>query len=224
MGKLGGTLYIPTRAADRALFEEPTVTLSHFLSCLHQRRVAPFATAATAAMLAALTLGAGTSQAAEPTTVLQGAAVTEANLVEALVPDEAPLRTRSLRVVKDAAPQQAARKPSASLLITFQTNSAELTPQARQQLDVVAQALRNEKLADFTFNVEGHADPRGTQGQNLTLSQQRAESVRRYLVGTHAIGAERLSAVGKGDAEPLNTGNPAAPENRRVTLVTKVAN
>jgi flagellar motor protein MotB len=43
-------------------------------------------------------------------------------------------------------------------------------------------------------------------------------------VGTHAIGAERLSAVGKGDSEPLNTGNPAAPENRRVTLVTRVAN
>jgi len=211
MGKLGRTLYIPSRAADRAHFEEPTVTLS------------PFRLSRSAA-LAALMLCMGAAQAAESTTVLKGAAVTEANLVEALAPDEAPLRMRSLRVVKDAAPQQAARKPSASLLITFQTNSAELTPQARQQLDVVAQALRNEKLAEFAFNVEGHADPRGTQDLNQTLSQQRAESVRRYLVGTHAIGAERLSAVGKGDSEPLNTGNPAAPENRRVTLVTRVAN
>lgn len=157
-----------------------------------------------------------------PTTVLKGKAVTENNLIDALTPEE-PVVTRSLRVQRDTPGQQAARKPSASLLITFETNSAELTPQAKKQLDVVAAALRNNKLADYGFNVEGHADPRGTHDINLSLSQQRAESVRNYLISAHSIDAKRLKAVGKGDSEVLNVKDPAAVENRRVTIVTDVS-
>ncbi len=173
---------------------------------------------------AALLAGLGLAHAEDPapTTVLKGKAVTEGNLIDALTPEE-PVVTRSLRVQRDTPGQQAARKPSASLLITFETNSAELTPQAKKQLDVVAAALRNNKLADYGFNVEGHADPRGTHDLNLSLSQQRAESVRNYLVTAHSIDPKRLKAVGKGDAEVLNAKDPAAPENRRVTIVTDVS-
>ena len=153
--------------------------------------------------------------------VLKGKAVTESNLIDALTPEETVV-TRSLRVQRDNPGQQAARKPSASLLITFETNSADLTPQAKKQLDVVAAALNNNKLAEYSFNVEGHADPRGAHDTNLSLSQQRAESVRQYLVSAHAIDAKRLKAVGKGDTEQINAENPAAPENRRVTIVTDV--
>lgn len=174
--------------------------------------------------LSAVALAAGLSLAhAEgvPTTVLKGKSVTESNLIDALTPEE-PVVTRSLRVQRDTPGQQAARKPSASLLITFETNSADLTPQAKKQLDVVAAALRNNKLAEYSFNVEGHADPRGSHDLNLSLSQQRAESVRNYLVSAHSIDAKRLKAVGKGDSEVLNSSNPAAVENRRVTIVTDV--
>jgi len=86
----------------------------------------------------------------------------------------------------------------------------------------VASALNNNKLAEYSFNVEGHADPRGEHTANQSLSQQRAESVRQYLMTAHAIDAKRLKAVGKGDSELLNANNPAAPENRRVTIVTDV--
>jgi outer membrane protein OmpA-like peptidoglycan-associated protein len=68
--------------------------------------------------------------------------------------------------------------------------------------------------------VEGHTDPRGTADSNLVLSRERADSVRRYLIENHGIEADRLTAEGKGDREPLNTSSPAAPENRRVTFVT----
>lgn len=178
----------------------------------------------------ALLLAAGLACAEDPasTTVLKGNAVTESNLVDALTPEDAPVVTRSLRVQRDnpvkpgAAAADKPRKASASLLITFETNSAELMPQAKKQLDVVAAALRNDKLAEYSFNVEGHADPRGTHDGNLTLSQQRAESVRSYLVTQHSIDTKRLKAVGKGDAELLNKSNPNAIENRRVTIVTDV--
>jgi len=108
----------------------------------------------------------------------------------------------------------------ASLLIEFETNSSALTDAARKQLDVVGRALNTSRLAAFHFTVEGHADPRGSPTANLRLSQARAESVRDYLVHSQNVATARLTPLGKGDREPLNRANPAAPENRRVTFVT----
>jgi len=190
------------------------------------RRLSPLSRVAvlSALALAPVLSMAQAAPAAATTTVLKGKSVTEGNLVDALVPDDTVV-TRSLKVQRDGATgQQAARKPSASLLITFETASATLTPQAKKQLDVVAAALSNDKLAEYNFNVEGHADPRGDHTGNLTLSQQRAEAVREYLVSVKKIDPKRLKAQGKGDADVLNKSNPAAEENRRVTIVTDVAN
>jgi outer membrane protein OmpA-like peptidoglycan-associated protein len=128
------------------------------------------------------------------------------------------MRTRSIRVTREGQPSAPA--PSASLLITFETNSAQLTPQARKSLEVVGRALKSEKLADFRFSIEGHADPRGTEAANLRLSQARAESVVAYLVDSQSIDRARLKAVGKGQSELMNVSNPIAPENRRVTIKT----
>jgi outer membrane protein OmpA-like peptidoglycan-associated protein len=74
-------------------------------------------------------------------------------------------------------------------------------------------------LSEFRFRVEGHADPRGSHERNLVLSQGRAEAVCEYLVSNHGISRARLVSEGKGDKEPMNRENIAAPENRRVTIV-----
>jgi outer membrane protein OmpA-like peptidoglycan-associated protein len=185
------------------------------------------ATRLTLAALACAALAAGPALGQDKNDkLLKGKAVTEANVLDALTPDaaEPPVVTRSLKVTPDNTPSNQVlaprKKASASLLITFATNSATLEPRSKEQLDVVAAALRNDKLKDFTFDVEGHADPRGNHDVNQTLSQQRAESVRRYLISQHGIAEARLRAVGKGDSELFNTKNVAAPENRRVTIVT----
>ncbi len=183
-----------------------------------------------AALAAAALCAASAAALAQPgdTRLLRGRAVTTQNVLEALTPPPSHGASRSLKVTPDGstpsstavAQMQPAKKPSASLLITFETNSAVLLPRSKEQLDVVAAALRNDRLKDFSFDVEGHADPRGSSEGNRALSQERAESVRSYLVGTHGVAESRLRAVGKGDAELLNTRNIAAPENRRVTIVT----
>lgn len=142
--------------------------------------------------------------------------VNENALVNMLTP--APV-TRSIKVTRDGQPVQTP-PPSASLLITFETGSAKLTPAAQKSLEVVARALKNEKLNDFKFAVEGHADPRGNPDANLKLSQQRAESVAAFLAEQQKIDVARLKPVGKGQAELMNVSNPAAPENRRVTIKT----
>lgn len=174
--------------------------------------------------------------------VLSGKAVTESNLVDALTPAAAAtpsaapggapaegdvdvsVKTRSLRVTAANSPAAATlaprKKASASLLITFETNSSALTTRSKEQLDVVAAALRNDRLKDFNFDVEGHADSRGNPEQNRVLSQQRAESVRMYLVTAQNIPQAKLRAIGKGDTEPMNVKDVAAAENRRVTIVT----
>lgn len=167
--------------------------------------------------------------------ILRGAELNQQNLIDALTPstggvEEVPssVRTRSIKVMRDQGPakpgeaavKQAAKKASASLLVTFATNSTELTEETKASLDVVAQALQADKLADFAFSIEGHADPRGNSEENLRLSQGRAESVVRYLVAQHHIDPARLKPVGKGATELANTERIDAPENRRVTITT----
>lgn len=152
--------------------------------------------------------------------VLKEGQVDADSLVDALAP-KPPVRTRSIRIVRDDVGSAAVSpKPAkVSLLITFDTNSANLTPSAKQSLDVVGQALASDKLAAARFAIEGHADPRGVAAANLKLSQLRAESVRDYLADSAHIDRARLEAVGKGDSELMNKANPGAPENRRVTIV-----
>lgn len=154
--------------------------------------------------------------------------VTEAGLVEALggaldanARSANGVRTRGFKPAK--APGQAApgAKGQAPLLITFVADSAELMPSAKAALDVVARALRSDKLASASFRIEGHADPRGGEEHNLQLSTRRAESVVDYLVQQHGIPADRLQPVGKGATELLNLTNKLAPENRRVTIVVR---
>jgi OmpA-OmpF porin, OOP family len=189
----------------------------------------------TAFRLAAVTLA--TMLAAEAALaqekVLREGQVTQQALIEALSPaagasaaeGDAP-RTRSFRpaarvagtAAASAQPGQAAR---ASILVTFVTNSADLTSGARQALDVLAGAMKSEKLASVKFTIEGHADPRGSDELNLKLSQARAESVRSYLMTQHGLQAERVNAVGKGSSALMNPSDPAAPENRRVTIVAQ---
>ena len=134
------------------------------------------------------------------------------------------MRTRSWKPGVAAAGTASAAAPAtakASILVTFVTGKADLTPQAKKALDVLAGAMKSDKLATVKFTIEGHADPRGSEELNLKLSQARAESVRDYLTSTHGLAAERVDAVGKGSSALMKPSEPAAPENRRVTIVAQ---
>lgn len=108
---------------------------------------------------------------------------------------------------------------SASLLVLFQYNSAELTPKARRQLDAVAAALKSPKLDRYRFELQGHTDAAGGEDYNLALSEQRAKAVFDYLVLQHGIDPQRLTAVGVGENDLLDPRNPTAEVNRRVKII-----
>lgn len=185
-----------------------------------------------AALLFAVACGAALAQSGD--VVLRDGEVNARRLEELLGDAPAQPLTRGLRpgdgtrtIVPKAAdvpkPADAAPPPgrkTAAVLVTFETDSSQLTEPSRRTLDEVARAFNAETLGRLRFVVEGHADARGADEHNLRLSQARAEAVRDYLV-RRGVEASRLQAVGKGEREPMNTREVAAPENRRVTFVRR---
>lgn len=170
----------------------------------------------------ALALAAAAGAALAQGGVMKLGDVTESAIVDALAPPAAATEGASGPRSRGFAPALRPKKPaSAAVLITFVTDSAELTPESKATLDVIGHAMSGGRLAKLAFEVEGHADPRGSDEHNAGLSRERAESVVAYLVQEHGIARERLDPVGKGSAEPLNRERPDAPENRRVTFVTR---
>ena len=143
-----------------------------------------------------------------------------AEMVEQLKIQPAPApRTRGLRnLTVEAADTTPAAKPSLSLLIQFDFNSAKVKPESQQALSNLAQALQSKELADAKFAVEGHTDAKGRADYNLKLSQQRADAVRSFLA-SNGVADARLQAVGKGASELANATDPLAADNRRVRIV-----
>ena len=77
----------------------------------------------------------------------------------------------------------------------------------------VAEALNAPSLLNETFVIEGHASAEGDYGQNLLLSQERAERISRELV-RHGVSPERLMPVGYGETEAAHPANAAESERR----------
>jgi len=102
--------------------------------------------------------------------------------------------------------------------ILFDTDSARIRAESLPTLDEVVKLLVAEP--QWKLTIEGHTDSTGTAARNLTLSTQRAASVRDYLVGKGASAA-RLTAVGLGQSKPVadNTTELGRARNRRVELV-----
>ena len=108
--------------------------------------------------------------------------------------------------------------PLLRLQIQFAVSSADLTPQAKEQLETVGQALENQALAGQAFEIAGHTDDSGSPEANLQLSKERAEQVRSYLLTNFAIVADKLSVAYYGDTRPAvpNTSSENRALNRRV--------
>ena len=102
--------------------------------------------------------------------------------------------------------------------ILFDTDSAVIRPESRPVLDEVLELLRGEPT--WTLTIEGHTDATGADAHNQTLSQQRADSVRAYLV-TGGVEAARLRTAGFGESRPVadNASELGRAQNRRVELV-----
>lgn len=150
---------------------------------------------------------------------------TKEQIVERLVRTEPEPLTRSLRgIVVGGGPDAAAAEPDAGgwiddLRVTFPFDSAEITPEARQTLDVLGEALLDGRLRTDRFEIAGHTDGVGDEQYNATLSERRARAVVDYLSENFGLPRERLLGRGYGKAYLADPEDPRNPINRRVEIL-----
>jgi len=71
------------------------------------------------------------------------------------------------------------------------------------------------------IRIEGHTDSHGTDSTNLSLSQERAEAVRQYLLANMNLSAGAVEAIGFGEKAPIANNETAdgRAKNRRIDVV-----
>ncbi|KQP00979.1 OmpA family protein [Methylobacterium sp. Leaf93] len=107
-------------------------------------------------------------------------------------------------------------KPSIDLNIPFAINSATFTPEALVELKKLGTVLSKPEFREGLYVIAGHTDAKGSDAINQSLSERRAEAVRRYLVETHGLKGDHLISVGYGKSRLLDEKDPFASANRRV--------
>lgn len=101
--------------------------------------------------------------------------------------------------------------------VHFDFNKATLKPESTPVLNQLLDLFKAD--AAYRAEIGGHTDDVGTAAYNLTLSDERAQAVKAWLVA-HGVGATRLTTHGYGDTRPLvpNTTDANRAKNRRVEL------
>ena len=101
--------------------------------------------------------------------------------------------------------------------VQFELNSSDLTPDSSASLDKVVAAMND--YPELRIEIQAHTDSMGEASYNQYLSEQRAASVRDYLVGK-GIAADRMVAKGYGETSPIadNGTREGRAKNRRVEL------
>jgi len=103
------------------------------------------------------------------------------------------------------------------LLVYFDFDRADLKNESMPDLNRGVRFLKENP--GIRVEIAGHTDSMGTDSYNNRLSQQRAESVRTYLV-QGGIDASRISARGYGESQPIadNGSDEGRARNRRVEM------
>lgn len=103
--------------------------------------------------------------------------------------------------------------------ILFNSGSDQLKPESMGVIRQIFQVLQQD--SSIKLNIVGHTDSDGDENSNLTLSKNRAESVKKALVSVYGVDANRLSTDGKGESEPVGDNNTSdgKSQNRRVEFI-----
>lgn len=107
--------------------------------------------------------------------------------------------------------------------LLFASGSTVIDQKGESALKQLAKVL--EKNTDINVLIEGHTDNVPIKGgaikDNWDLSVQRATSVVRILVGSAKLNPVRLTAAGRGEFQPVDTGSSAEArkKNRRIEII-----
>jgi len=101
--------------------------------------------------------------------------------------------------------------------VHFKSGSWHLLPKAESELQGIASTLRQH--APRSILIEGHTDSMGKKTYNQRLSEQRANSVKHFLI-TEGVESNRITTIGYGELHPIasNETKEGRQENRRVKI------
>jgi outer membrane protein OmpA-like peptidoglycan-associated protein len=101
--------------------------------------------------------------------------------------------------------------------VEFKTDSAILTDKSTSLLDKVATIMKKHK--EYHYKIQGHTDSQGKEKHNLKLSEDRAKSVKNYLI-SKGVDETILSSKGFGSSKPIADNKTAKGRlaNRRVVF------
>lgn len=102
--------------------------------------------------------------------------------------------------------------------VNFGYDQATLTNEARAKLKQNADWIK--KNGQYTIQIEGHTDERGSVEYNLSLGERRAKSVKSYLEGL-GVESRRMTIISYGEEKPIDSGDSegAWAKNRRANFV-----
>jgi len=101
--------------------------------------------------------------------------------------------------------------------LNFATNKSDIKTNSYKVLDELVNYLKLKP--NLKIRIDGHTDSVGEESANLTLSSNRAESVKTYLI-SKGIAASRLSTKGFGESMPIanNSTDIGKAKNRRTEI------
>ena len=131
------------------------------------------------------------------------------NLIKKHIPRE---------VVKEVVVPQEVKSNNNDMIlmgVNFDFNSDRLKPESYPILFHAAKVLKQNP--DMKVEIQGYTDNIGSDKANKSISQKRADAVKNYLIA-RGISADRLKAVGYGEANPIGDNKDAAGRamNRRI--------
>jgi outer membrane protein OmpA-like peptidoglycan-associated protein len=105
--------------------------------------------------------------------------------------------------------------------LSFDSGASQIRPQNFDLLAKVEKAI--DVFPRSELIIEGHTDSHGGDDFNQNLSQERAESVRQYMINAMRIPTYRLIATGYGETRPVASNETQAgrARNRRIDIVIK---
>ena len=126
-------------------------------------------------------------------------------------PTEAPITYKE--PPKGATPIVTQRKS-----IYFDPNSANMGLDSRAVVDEIGDFMR--AYENTVVDIEGNTDSSGSREMNMTLSKQRADAVKDYLVAKYHFPPDRMRTIGNGPDRPLDTND--TPEGREKNRRTDI--
>lgn len=105
-----------------------------------------------------------------------------------------------------------------NLDVLFDTGKWTIREESTEKIDRFVEFMKKHK--EYFATIEGHTDNVGTESNNQVLSENRANSIKNYII-ENGIEESRLKSVGFGELKPLNDNitNSEKQQNRRVVAV-----